>query len=257
MIEVQFGSLSSSIDSDGDGCVDFEEWILRTDPIARPAPAPAYAARVFSYLIPSSPEPLVRIGIAACAPNNDLAWLNQTQLVVLLGNQMGGALVDMRDLAFGDPDGIEITPGSLPGTLVAKLSFAAPLSQMLAFAPFSVGGGAVSGPTGTRDSVYFDVIGSAFGFYAMQSVTTPPGGSGSTASAAFTPLDPGGPVGWGSLGDACVLTMQSSGTSGPCVLAEVTGAACLPYPAYCEGGACAQKLGSVHLLLDVLSIIAN
>ena len=263
LVELQFGSSPTSSDTDLDGRPDFEEWILRTDP-ASPTPpniaslAPPHAVRVFSQVVPSFPEPSLRIGIAAYAGDGDLGWLGQLQLVGMVGSDMEGTLIPLRGLALAAPQGIELTPGSQPGSLIGRLSFGAPLSFFLSFAPFSIAGGVPSGSQSERDSVYFDRIGSVLGYYSIKALPDPAGGGVTAAQAAFTPVDQGGtPSGWGSFGNACVLTMESGGSTGPYVLVEITEAGCQNFPAYCDAGGCAQKLGTTHFILDVLGVIGS
>src|SRR5262249_18753215 len=113
-----------------------------------------------------------------------------------------------------------------------------------------------------RDSVNFDVLGTpataTFGYYSLSALPAPPGGGVAATQATFTPLDQGGaPSGWGAFGTACGLTMESAGATGPYVVAEVTGGGCLPYPAYCDSAGCAAKVGTTHLILDVLGVIGG
>jgi hypothetical protein len=250
-LELQLNLDPNSVDSDGDGVPDLDEFLLKTDPgnaASTPTIASAqYSVRVFGYRADNQVDPEIRLGVGIYLPDGNLAPLAGLQFVVMLS----GVPFNLLPLAANDSQGIVITPGILPGSLNLQFSFSAPLSCLLSIAPFSLGAGTPGTGLMGLDAAYFDTVGGVLGVYNF---TTTSNG----ASAAFRPLDPGGlPPSWGAFGQGCVLTMESGGSSGPFVLVEVTAAGCEPYPGYCEAAACAQKNGSVHLILDVLGAIGH
>src|SRR5262245_42481454 len=259
ILELQYGSSPTSPDTDGDGGAGLEECIRRLPPTSNVAigdQAPSPKARVFAYTETVDPVPKVRIGVSLYSPNGNPAWLSQLVMVGMLENGGAGVPVDLRMLAFQDPQGVEFYPGFDPGSLIARFSFSLPISTLDDFVPFSFGAGSLDGNGPALDSISLDLVGGYLGYYTLTPLQTPPGGYGSAAQAAFTPLDPGATA-WGNFGNACVLTMQSGGSASPYVLVEVTGASCSAYPSYCDAGACTAKLGTVHHVLDVLGLIGG
>jgi hypothetical protein len=251
-LEAEYETDPANPDSDGDGFLDLEEFTRKSNPLDDQGPsvpigtAPAVRAFIFT------PTPgifrTIKLGASVYLPAGALSQVGTFSF----GFTSQMEFTEVLNAALVSND-ITFAPGTDPGSLLFLFSLPMTLPTGVGFPSFSLAAGGSIGGTLAKDSVYVDTLGGVPGTYEIVSAAS----GGGPASAAFRPISPAAAPAGATFGNGCVLTMQAGGSSNGYVVVEVTDADCEPFPGYCVASDCEQKLGSAHLIFDLLGVVGG
>jgi len=250
-LEVEYGTDPMNPDTDGDGFLDLEEFVRKSNPSTSSVTptGSASAVRVFLFAPDLGSTRTLNLGAAIYLPAGALSQPGS----FTIGFPSYDSFTAILDTALVASE-VSLSPGLAAGSLTILFSFPVTLpAGVSSFPPLNLAAGGMIGGTLAKDTIYVDELGGIPGTYEILAAST----GGGPASAAFRPINPASVPAGATFGEGCVLTMQSGGSSNGYVVVEVTDADCQPFPGYCDAGGCAEKLGSAHLIYDLLGVVGG
>lgn len=261
-------------DSDGDGLVDCQEEVLRTDPDDADTDADGYGdleeiARgsdpLDDAVIPN-PNRTMTVGVTGRAVSGIITTVSAVYvrassaqaLEFNLGFVFGGGMrVEVSPAVYQPLTRARLVRGNRPKDLLAVVEIPIPESLVRSLGSLSIYS-TVTDPLGAPGNGSASVIDLVdFAGVTMLASAAPPEVQGGIG-VIYRPLAPDEeiPASW-TAGEICWQQTRPVGVAGSSIVHEVSGSACAASDTYCSGTDCAAAVGSGLELVDPASLLGG